>query len=277
MNTWRLDVRGLGLVVRELSPESQHEHTPIVCLHGWLDNGGAFIPVADGHPGRWLALDQRGFGQSDHLGPGAYYHFADLLTDLDGLVRKLGGRVHLVGHSMGGTVASMYAAVRPENVDRLVVIEGLGAIEWGEPSLVKRIRVHLDALRRPPRPVHLKSKEEAVQRLLKRHSGLSQNHAELLVETGTSTTERGLRWSFDPLHMVQGPYPFREQWYLEFLKAIEAPTLVLWGEESWYPNNVRQQRVQLIQNVCVKTLPGGHMLPYDDPVLLGKHIAEHLS
>ena len=136
MNTWRLDVRGLGLVVRELSPKSQHEHTPIVCLHGWLDNGGAFIPVADGHPGRWLALDQRGFGQSDHLGPGAYYHFADLLTDLDALVRKIGERVHLVGHSMGGTVASMYAAVRPENVDRLVVIEGLGAIEWGEPSLV---------------------------------------------------------------------------------------------------------------------------------------------
>jgi pimeloyl-ACP methyl ester carboxylesterase len=277
MRTWRLDVRGLGLVVREISPPDQESGPPVVCLHGWLDNGGAFIPVAKGHSGRWLAMDQRGFGQSDHLGPGAYYHFADLIPDLDALVMEIGTKVHLVGHSMGGTVASMYAAVRPEWVDRLVVIEGLGAIEWGEPSLVKRIRVHLEGLRRPPRPVRLKSKADAAERLLKRHQGLTRDHAKLLAETGTSETEAGLRWSFDPLHMVRGPYPFREQWYLEFLAAIQAPTLVLWGQESWYPDEVREQRAKLIPDVRIETLPGGHMLPYDVPELLGARIAAHLG
>ncbi len=276
MSTWQLDVRGLKLVVRELSPPAQRSGTPIVCLHGWLDNGGAYVPVAADQPGWWLSLDQRGFGQSDHLGPGAYYHFVDLIPDLDALVEELGTKVHLVGHSMGGTVASMYAAVRPECVERLVLVEGLGAIEWGEPSLIKRIRVHLDGLRRPPRPVHLRDTTDAVERLMKRHSGLSESHAEVLVQTGTSTTQRGLRWSFDPLHMVRGPYPFREHWYLEFLKAIQAPTLVVWGQDSWYPEEIRSQRASLIPNVQVATLPGGHMLPYDVPELLGEHIAAHL-
>ena len=65
MKTWHLDVRGLQLVVREWTDAS--DDTPVVCLHGWLDHGMAFSKVAAGQPGRWLALDQRGFGQSEHV------------------------------------------------------------------------------------------------------------------------------------------------------------------------------------------------------------------
>jgi len=277
MRTWRLDVRGLGLVVRELSPESQSDGTPIVCLHGWLDNGAAFIPVAKGQPGRWISLDQRGFGQSDHIGAGGYYHFADLIPDLDALVMALGQEVDLVGHSMGGTVASMYAAARPERVRRLVVAEGLGAIEWGETSLIERIRAHLDGIRRPPAPVRLQDAADGAQRLMKRHAGLSADHAALLAEHGITEDEHGMRWAFDPLHMVPGAYPFREEWYLEFLRAISVPTLVVWGAESWYPEPIRRSRSASIDGARIETLPGSHMLPYDSPAALGALIAEHLE
>jgi len=277
MSSWRLDVHGLGLMVRELSPERQAGQRPVVCLHGWLDNGAAFLPVAEGRAGRWLALDQRGFGQSDHIGAGGYYHFGDLIPDLDALVHHLGQPVDLVGHSMGGTVAAMYAAIRPESVNRLVVAEGLGAIEWGTKSLIERLQTHLDGMRYRPSPVRPKDKADAEARLLKRHAGLQPSHAALLVEHGITEDEGGLRWAFDPLHMVPGIYPFREEWFGQFLAAITAPTLVVWGAESWYPEPIRVARSGAIEGARVETLPGGHMLPYDSPEALGDLIAEHLG
>ena len=275
MKDWTLKVRGLELLVRELG--ASVEGTPNICLHGWLDHGVAFSKVVAGQAGRWLAPDQRGFGQSAHIGAGGYYHFADLIPDLDALVERVGGPVNLLGHSMGGTVASIYAAVRPEMVSRLVVAEGLGAIEWGPPDMVKRIREHLDQIRRPPGPVRIKDVHEATERLLKRHPRLTPEFAAALAKNGTREDERGLRWSFDPLHMVRGPYPFREESYLELLSAIQAPTLVVWGSESWYPDEIRTLRAQTIPDVRVATLPGGHMLPYDAPAELGRLAAEHFD
>jgi len=277
MSTWRLDVHGLSLVVRELSPEAQRGGTPIVCLHGWLDNGAAFLPMSAMRPGRWLALDQRGFGQSDHIGAGGYYHFADLLPDLDALVAHLGQPVDLVGHSMGGTVAAMYAAIRPDKVRRLVVAEGLGAIEWGTKSLIERMRGHLDGMRRRPGPVRLRDVQDGAKRLMKRHQGLEAEHAMHLAEHGITEDEHGVRWAFDPLHMVGGAYPFREEWFQEFLEAICVPTLIVWGSESWYPAEVRKSRAGAIKGARIEVLKGGHMLPYDAPKALGDLIADHLE
>ena len=275
MKTWTLDVRGLNLVVREFT--DHQAGIPTICLHGWLDHGMAFSRVAAGQPGRWIAPDQRGFGQSDHIGPGGYYHFADLIPDLDALVNHLNQPVNLIGHSMGGTVASIYAAARPDRVHRLVVAEGLGAIEWGSPNALARIREHLDQMRRPPGPVRIASVKDAGDRLSKRHPGLNPEFAQQLAQYGTTEDHRGLRWSFDPLHMVRGPYPFRESDYLTILAEIEAPTLVVWGTESWYPDEIRTLRAQTIPNVKVATLPGGHMLPYDSPEALGRLATEHFQ
>jgi pimeloyl-ACP methyl ester carboxylesterase len=278
MIDWTLNVRGLKIVVRELSDGATADgDIPIICLHGWLDHGVAFSKVAAGQPGRWIAPDQRGFGQSDHLGPGGYYHFADLIPDLDALVDKLGGQVNLLGHSMGGTVASIYAAVRPEKVHRLVVAEGLGALESGTPNMVERIRSHLDQIRHPPAPVRIKSVADAAQRLLKRHTGLSASLAEQLAIHGTTEDSDGVRWSFDPLHMVQGPYPFREQSYLTILAEIKAPTLVIWATASWYSDHTRTLRAMTIPDVKVATLKGGHMLPYDAPAKLGALATAHFK
>jgi len=178
---------------------------------------------------------------------------------------------------MGGTVASIYAAARPERVNRLVVAEGLGAIEWGNPNALARIREHLDQIRRPPGPVRIKSVEDAGDRLATRHPGLNPDFAQQLAKYGTTEDERGLRWSFDPLHMVRGPYPFRESDYLTVLAEIQAPSLVVWGTESWYPDEIRTLRAQTIPNVKVATLPGGHMLPYDAPEALGRLATEHFQ
>ena len=282
--SWTLDVRGLPLVVWELSADDA-DGPPVVCLHGWLDQGLAYATLAQDKPGRWLALDQRGHGRSGHVGAGGYYHFGDYLGDLDALVRALGRPVRLVGHSMGATVASMYAGARPDLVERLVLIDGLGALEASDPSPLSRMRQHLDGLAHPPSVGRMANVEAAAERLTRRHVGLPLDHARLLATHGTvpvggpvgGPDGAGVRWSFDPLHMTRAPTPFREDFYEEFLRAITAPTLVIWASESWYPPEVRDRRGGWIAGATTAVVPGGHMLLYTSAPALAQVIGPFLA
>lgn len=275
MKHWPLDVRGLRLHIWEHTG-APHATPPIVCLHGWLDQGLAFARVVEGAPGRWLLPDQRGFGASP-LGPGSYPHFPDYVADLDALVAYIGGPIDLVGHSMGGTVAAMYAGARPDAVRRLVLVEGLGALPSAEREMLDRTRAFLDGLRDPPALPAMKSPQAAAERLLRRHPGLTAAHAGLLAGHGVRQDETGhTRWRFAPEHLVRSPYPFMEGAFQAFAQAISAPTLVLWASESWYPEQARTERVAWIPDHRQRVLDGGHMLPYDAPDALRDAVLDHI-
>src|SRR5690349_22582913 len=115
-------VRGMSLRVRERGPQ---EGPACVLLHGWLDHRGSFDLLAPLLPGRTVAYDHRGHGDSSWAGAGAFYHFVEYVGDLDGLLRELRFRepVRLVGHSMGGAVALLYAAARPEVVAHVTLLD----------------------------------------------------------------------------------------------------------------------------------------------------------
>ena len=105
----------------------------VVFCHGFLDVGWSFDAVARelvaaGHG--VASFDWRGHGQTEWAGAGGYYHFPDYVLDLDELLPQLSDQpVHLVGHSMGGSACVMYAAARPEKLQSLALIEGLGPPE----------------------------------------------------------------------------------------------------------------------------------------------------
>src|SRR5690349_5399414 len=100
---------------------------PTVLLHGWGDTSETWQFVIDHLPQSrsYIAFDARGFGRTQWA-DGDYW-FPDYLADLDALLDELSphAAVDLIGHSMGGNVASIYAGVRPERVRRLVNLEGL--------------------------------------------------------------------------------------------------------------------------------------------------------
>ena len=76
----------------------------VLLLHGFLENAHVWDlvapPLAAGGY-HVYALDWRGHGDSDWIGPGGYYHFADYTADLAFLVPQLAERVALIAHSMG--------------------------------------------------------------------------------------------------------------------------------------------------------------------------------
>ena len=87
-------------------------------LHGWMDVAASFQFVVDAlaDDRHVLALDWRGFGASDTPAADTYF-FPEYLGDLELVLDALFGRerapIDLLGHSMGGNVAMLYAGVRP--------------------------------------------------------------------------------------------------------------------------------------------------------------------
>lgn len=96
----------------------------ILAVHGITANGRAWSTVAEHLPDRRiLAPDLRGRGRSNGLSApyGLRTHAADLAAVLDD---DGGGARTVLGHSMGAFVAVALAALRPDLVDRLVLVDG---------------------------------------------------------------------------------------------------------------------------------------------------------
>ncbi|WAL59801.1 alpha/beta fold hydrolase [Thermocoleostomius sinensis] len=70
-----------------------------------------------------VALDLRGYNDSDKPSDTAAYRMGELIKDVEGVIRGLGyDRCVLVGHDWGGAIAWQFAYAHPDMVDRLIVM-----------------------------------------------------------------------------------------------------------------------------------------------------------
>jgi len=103
--------------------------TPVVLLHGFPQNWREWrhvMPELAGAGHSVIAPDLRGFGWSDR--PLEGFDVGTVSEDIRQLVGKLSQReVTLVGHDLGAVVGYAWAAAHPDEVERLVLIEGLPA------------------------------------------------------------------------------------------------------------------------------------------------------
>lgn len=99
----------------------------VMLLHGWGSSRRMWWHLAPGlatHYRVW-ALDLPGFGDSDKPADD-WYSIPNYTALLNNFIQQMiGGRVRLIGHSMGGLIAFDVAASHPEAVERLVTINPL--------------------------------------------------------------------------------------------------------------------------------------------------------
>jgi pimeloyl-ACP methyl ester carboxylesterase len=98
---------------------------PMLCVHGGAAHGHWFDFIASAFTPEYhvRALDLRGHGDSDRADP-PEYDYRDYASDVANFVEALDLRdFTLVGHSMGGIVSVVYAAMKPERLGRVVIVD----------------------------------------------------------------------------------------------------------------------------------------------------------
>ncbi len=271
-----------------------HAHRPtLVMLHGWMDVAASFQFVVDSlQPGvRVVALDWRGFGHS-HSGADTFW-FPDYLGDLDAWLAEVSpdAPADLLGHSMGGNVAMIYAGVRPARVRRLVNLEGFGMPATRPEQAPERLSRWLDELRNPARMRHYASLEAVADWLRQNNPRLRTDRALWLAGRWSEarTDEQGrTRWHIlgEAAHKHVNPTLYRVEEVLATWARIEAPTLWVDGDltdmgQWWGSRYLRHEfevRLAVVRQVERHRLaPAGHMLHHDQPEALAALIDTFLD
>lgn len=270
----RLEIRHLSTHVLEWTvPATIAVRGTVLLLHGFADAAGSFDLVAPALAAagyRVIAPDLRGFGETAWIPAGAYYHFPEYVADVDALVAALDlTNLLVVGHSMGGTVATLFAGARPKKVCALALLEGLGPPDTDLSFAPDRFTKWLDDLT-APRHYEQKPIDDAagvLARLALQHPDVDRGVLASRVDVLSRVLPDGRRaWRFDPLHRSTSPTPFLGPMYRAFLGRITVPTLVLGGGPSGYHPPEEPARIAALVHHEHHELEGaGHMMHWTKP------------
>ena len=237
----------------------------LLCLHGWLDNAASFLPLAP-HLREFdlVALDLPGHGASAHRAPGYDYAFADWVHDVLDAMDALGWpQADLLGHSMGGAIATAVAAAAPDRVRRLALVEALGPISADPAQAGQRLRDAVAARRAlAPRAGRVIPDLETAVAARLAASRMTPEAARLIVERNLRPVEGGYAWRSDPRLTLPSALRLAEATVQSLLRAIEAPVLVLAADPSppYFAADVREARLACLADGRAVVLDGGHHL-----------------
>jgi len=226
-----------------------------------------------------LALDFAGHGLSAHRPASSRYYFSEYLYDLDALLDQLGwGQCHLMGHSMGGGVASLFAAALPERVDRLVLLDAVGALARPIEQTARQLRLSLKSVRKDRSNLRPYKNVEAAMRARQKDSALSDQAARLLCERSLTHSGQHYQWSTDPRLNWRSPQLYTDDQMLDVLAAIRAPTLAITSPEvvSYLGEKMMRQRLGTIARCQHMTVEDHHHFHMEQAAHIGACITDFL-
>jgi pimeloyl-ACP methyl ester carboxylesterase len=270
-----LSVQANGLEQKILAWSEGDAGATALLLHGFMDAGSTWDLVAPhlARAGlRVLAPDLRGFGDGPRLGPGAYYHFADYIFDVADIVERVRAKdepLFVVGHSMGGTVASLYAGTFPEAPTKLALLEGIGPPDNPPEVAPLRFRRWIDEVRatRARASTRAGTREDALERLEANHPNVDRETLrDRLPHLVRELPDGGVGWKNDPLHRTTSPMPFFASTYMAFARQVTCPTLFVDGGPLGYHPPDEDVRLAAFAKLERRTIEGaGHMMHWTRP------------
>jgi pimeloyl-ACP methyl ester carboxylesterase len=257
-------------------------------LHGWMDVSASFQFLVDALRGDWrvVAPDWRGFGLTEWAKHGGYW-IPDYFADLEYLLAHFqpDAPATLVGHSMGGNVAAMYAGIRPERVAKLVNLEGFGLAGARAEQAPQRYARWLDELaEEKPSFRDYDSFDALAERLRARNSRLTQERALFLARHwGRAKPDGRVELASDPAHKLVNPVLYRLEEAEACWRSVSAPVLWISGAESTIPEVLKltpqalAARKACFSRLVEKVIPeAGHMVHHDQPERLAEVVEEFL-
>ena len=230
---------------------------------------------------RVIAPDLRGFGESDRVSGGGYYHFPDYVADVDALVREhVRGDLFVVGHSMGGTVATMFTGARADShlgrVSKLAILEGFGPPDNEHEMAPLRTKKWLEDLEKAPKNVAM-TEEDAMKRLVTSHPRVPREVLETRLPLLASKDGDRWMWRFDPMHRTTAPVPFFAKTYAAFAARVACPVLyVTGGPLGWRVPDEAERLRAFAHATHVDIDEAGHMMHWTKPRELTRVLADFL-
>jgi pimeloyl-ACP methyl ester carboxylesterase len=258
----------------------------LILLHGMRDHALGMLGIAQSLVDDYhvIAPDLRGHGQSENPG---IYTMVQFVADIRALINHCGLNAPvIIGHSLGGHIASRYAAIFPDEVLKLVLLEGMGPpINQQNPEraeLLGRLRDGIDTvLAMPYESRSMIDETEAIMRLTRSNPRLQPDLARMIVAHGTEADSGGgIRWMWDPaVDMIWHTFSHQET---ETLWGwVDCPVLIVTGADSltyWSKrreqlknqtrlfHSVLEKRAKIFRHAQHRVIKdAGHMLHYDQP------------
>tara|TARA_B100000678_G_scaffold291409_1_gene308166 strand:+ start:20079 stop:20951 length:873 start_codon:yes stop_codon:yes gene_type:complete len=247
---------------------------PLLLVHGGLDHCRSWDWIAEEFRRDWhvIAPDLRGHGDSEWSSDGEYSLRA-CVYDLAQLIhQKNFGPVTIISHSYGGNISLRYTGLYPDNVKKLVAIEGLGPSpkivrERQDTPIEEKMRNWIDQKRsisaRLPR--RYESVEAAIERMRDANKHLTEAQARHLTVHGVSQNEDGTwSWKYDNYFRIRTPYDMQQGDLERLWGRINCPTLLCYGADSWASNPEKDGRLSHFKTArVIEYENAGHWLHHD--------------
>lgn len=233
-----------------------------VFLHGIMGQGRNWQSIAKRFSRHFqcLILDQRGHGSSFH--PDGASDLKDFVDDLEFILGELGWTepIHLLGHSMGGRVALLFADRHPEWVDKLVIVDIGPESDW---QSMAGILEKVDFV-----PVPFENRQEA--RDFMEGPFLQKFPNPMVMEFFyANLVERDgqVDWTFSKPMVRQVLEQSRHRDYWANFKELAMPTLLIRGEKSPdFPQEAFKRVVENNPNIKGVEIEGaGHWVHAEKP------------
>jgi pimeloyl-ACP methyl ester carboxylesterase len=239
----------------------------VLAMHGWLDNAASFLPMAPYLADADLvAIDMIGHGASTHISTGYDYAFVDWLHDILDVLDALGwSQAHLLGHSLGGALATVVAAGAPERVLSLALIEALGPPPWPGEQATERLRKAITGRRKPASVPRLIPDIATAVRARLQATEKSEAAARLLVERNLKPVAGGYQWRSDPRLMWPSHMRAEEVSVRNWLTAIACPVLLVAADPApvYFQPEIRNARFACLKNGEMHVISGTHHVHMD--------------
>ncbi len=256
--------------------------TTVLFLHGFLDLGRTWtltveaLGDCDWHI---VAPDWRGHGDTQWVGAGGYYHFADYIRDLEQIVAAVRReRLIIVGHSMGAGALALWAGARPEAMNGAVLVDWPGPVPSKASDYPGRMARFLDQTapfdrERAQRP--MRDQQHAADRIRRADHRLDEATALRLAGFAAKPVDSGWAWKYDPLHRTRAPVPFMPAIAAAFWQRISCPIWWIGGGESPFVRPELTGFLDTLPQLERKLVAGaGHMVQNDAPEALARHLRE---
>ena len=281
-----LPVRGLNYHCRTWGREGSPR---LFMLHGFQDVSASWQFTVDALEKDWhvIAPDWRGYGLTDWGGQDTYW-FPDFVADLDAILDHFEPELPaaLVAHSMGVSVAALYAGAVPQRISKFVNVEGFGGPPANAEDAPRRYAKWLRQIVNGEQQRPYADFADFAERMMAENPRLTPERAAFLVQHwGKEEADGTVVRRADPAHKVVRPTPSRLDEAIACWRQISAAVLFVEGANSRAVAQQRNKPEEYEERLAVfQTLAGveriedaGHNIHHDQPEALAKVIERFLA